>query len=219
MHLAYINQCCAFFEIDSKTTSINTRRVVKNIQSDSTSCGIFACFHAVNHFDGSKEIGCKPLAFRVTMALKMLEHLRKQGKKPLQEYPSNEELCEYLETIEVESLPNKKARVEKENIYEPKKNSISEINQTVTNFMNLDTTDGWVLAISCILNWVPTHDTDSENTCFYELLQLLKNDAHDHIQVRSMWEKAVKNAMLLQDLFDPTLDITQNTNTSIFSPF
>ena len=224
MHLEFINQCCAFFEIDSNTTNINTRRVVKNVQSDTTSCGIFACFHAVNHFDGNKDITCKPLAFRVTMALKLLEHLRKLGKKPLQDYPSNEELCEYLEMIDVESLPKKKARVEKENIYGPKKNSISEINQTVTNLMNLDTTDGWVLAITSIRHWAPTHDTDSENTCFYELLQLLdsaKNDVHDHIQVRSMWEEAVKNAMHLQGLFDPTqntIDITQNTNTSFFSP-
>ena len=54
----------------------NSRRVNKNKQEDSLSCGVFACFHAINHFDDSDDTTCNPYEYRLTMAITILNYIR-----------------------------------------------------------------------------------------------------------------------------------------------
>ena len=105
-HSEFITKCCNFFGISFDRTS--TRRQVKMVQSDGVSCGIFACFHAVNYFEPlGTSINCNPFDYRVTMAMTMLDHLRKEGKHPIPDYPTREAIRVRLDEIEVKK-PSKK---------------------------------------------------------------------------------------------------------------
>ena len=73
------------------------------MQDDAISCGVFACFHAINAYD-DEGISCDPIKQRTSMAFDILQLFRahaRENKKtlPLVKWPTDELLKKYLKNI------------------------------------------------------------------------------------------------------------------------